>query len=106
MRANPPDFISQPVLSLSRSPCLVDGRLEPRHVDLRPFVLHGQRTRIVPGAFCRGGAAPGQPGGELEPGRRRQGLLGAAGLMAPMNVFVNRGQAGAIAGLDFRLGES
>ena len=50
---NPADFISQPVLALSRSPCLVDGRFEPRHVDLRPFVLHGQQTRIVPGAFCR-----------------------------------------------------
>ena len=50
---NPADFISQPVLSLSRSPCLVDGTFEPRHVDLRPFVLHGRETRIVPGAFCR-----------------------------------------------------
>ena len=38
---------------LSRAPCLIDGRFEPRHVDLRPFVLHGRRTRIVPGAFCR-----------------------------------------------------
>ena len=53
MRADPADFISQPVLALSRSPCLIDGRFEPRHVDLRPFVLHGRRTRIVPGAFCR-----------------------------------------------------
>ncbi len=53
LRADPADFISQPVLSLSRSPCLVDGRFEPRHVDLRPFVLHGRETRIVPGAFCR-----------------------------------------------------
>ena len=43
--ANPPDFISQPVLDLSRSPCLIDGRFEPRHVDLRPFVLHGRKTR-------------------------------------------------------------
>ena len=53
VRANPADFISQPVLALSRSPCLIDGRFEPRHVDLRPFVLHGSKTRIVPGAFCR-----------------------------------------------------
>ena len=53
LRAAPADFISQPVLSLSRAPCLVDGRLEPRHVDLRPFVLRGRETRIVPGAFCR-----------------------------------------------------
>ena len=53
LRAAPADFIAQPVLSLSRAPCLVDGRLEPRHVDLRPFVLRGRETRIVPGAFCR-----------------------------------------------------
>ena len=53
VRANPSDFISQPVLALSRAPCLVEGRAEPRHVDLRPFVLRGRRTRIVPGAFCR-----------------------------------------------------
>ena len=53
VRANPADFIAQPTLALSRAPCLIDGRFEPRHVDLRPFVLHGQETRIVPGAFCR-----------------------------------------------------
>ena len=53
VRANPADFISQPVLSLSRAPCVIDGRAEPRHVDLRPFVLNGRRIRIVPGAFCR-----------------------------------------------------
>ena len=53
LRADPAGFISQPVLPLSRAPCLVEGRLEPRHVDLRPFVLHGRETRIVPGAFCR-----------------------------------------------------
>ena len=53
VRADPANFIAQPTLALSRSPCWIDGRLEPRHVDLRPFVLHGQETRIVPGAFCR-----------------------------------------------------
>ena len=51
--ANPADFISQPTLSLSQSPCFIDGQFEPRHVDLRPFVLRGQATRIIPGAFCR-----------------------------------------------------
>ena len=53
VRADPSNFISQPTLALSRSPCLIEGRFEPRHVDLRPFVLHGQETRIVPGALCR-----------------------------------------------------
>ncbi len=53
LRADPKDFIAQPTLALSRSPCLVNGAFEPRHVDLRPFILHGKTTRIVPGAFCR-----------------------------------------------------
>ena len=53
LRSNPADFVSQPVLALSRAPCLIDGVLEPRHVDLRPFVLRGRTTRTVPGAFCR-----------------------------------------------------
>ena len=53
VRANPADFIAQPTLALSRAPCLIEGRFEPRHVDLRPFVLHGRQTRMVPGAFCR-----------------------------------------------------
>ena len=53
LRSEPAGFISQPVLSLSRSPCLIDGQFEPRHVDLRPFVLQGRENRLVPGAFCR-----------------------------------------------------
>ena len=53
LRADPAGFIAQPALALSRAPCLIEGRFEPRHVDLRPFVLHGRETRIVPGAFCR-----------------------------------------------------
>ena len=53
LRADPADFISQPVLALSRSPCFIEGNFEPRHVDLRPFVLHGRETRMVGGAFCR-----------------------------------------------------
>lgn len=53
LRANPADYIAQPTLQLSRSPCFVDGCVEPRHVDLRPFVLHGQQTRVIAGAFCR-----------------------------------------------------
>ncbi len=53
IRERPAEFISQPTMKLSRAPCLVDGSPEPRHVDLRPFILTGKRTRLVPGAFCR-----------------------------------------------------
>ena len=54
IRANPANYISQPVLALSRAACFVDGRLEPRHVDLRPFVLQGREGQhVVPGGLCR-----------------------------------------------------
>ncbi len=53
IKAKPADYIAQPTLAISRAPCLIDGNLESRHVDLRPFVLCGAKTRIVPGAFCR-----------------------------------------------------
>ena len=54
IRANPSNFISQPTLDLSRAPCYVDGRIEPRHVDLRPFVLQGRDHQdVVPGGLCR-----------------------------------------------------
>ena len=54
IRANPANYISQPVLALSRAGCFVDGRLEPRHVDLRPFVLQGRdEQHVVPGGLCR-----------------------------------------------------
>lgn len=54
LRADPANFISQPVLALSRAPCLMDGAIEPRHVDLRPFVLQGRdQQHVVPGGLCR-----------------------------------------------------
>ena len=53
LRANPAGYISQPVLELSCAPCVIDGRAQPRRVDLRPFVLTGRETRLVPGAFSR-----------------------------------------------------
>jgi uncharacterized circularly permuted ATP-grasp superfamily protein len=51
--ANPDNFIAQPTLSLSTCPTFVDGRLEPRHVDLRPYVLTGENTMVVPGGLTR-----------------------------------------------------
>ena len=54
IRSDPSNFISQPTLDLSRAPCFVDGRIEPRHVDLRPFVLQGRDGQdVVPGGLCR-----------------------------------------------------
>ena len=52
--ADPRNFIAQPTLALSRAACFIDERIEPRHVDLRPYVLYGDtRRRIVPGGLTR-----------------------------------------------------
>ena len=51
--ANPRDFIAQPTIQLSTHPTFVDGRLEGRHVDLRPFVLCGERVTVTPGGLTR-----------------------------------------------------
>ncbi len=51
--AHPTSFIAQPTLSLSTCPTLVDGGIAPRHVDLRPFVLTGESTTVVPGGLTR-----------------------------------------------------
>jgi uncharacterized circularly permuted ATP-grasp superfamily protein len=53
VRARPREFIAQPTISLSLHPTFVDGRLEGRHVDLRPFVLCGEKIVVVPGALTR-----------------------------------------------------
>jgi uncharacterized circularly permuted ATP-grasp superfamily protein len=51
--ANPRNYIAQPTLALSRAPCIIDNQIEPRHVDLRPFVLFGEQVTIVPGGLTR-----------------------------------------------------
>ncbi len=51
---NPRNFIAQPTIQLSTVPCLVDGQLDPRHVDLRPYALCGpDGIEIVPGGLTR-----------------------------------------------------
>jgi uncharacterized circularly permuted ATP-grasp superfamily protein len=51
--ADPRNFIAQPTLSLSCAPCFIDAGIEPRHVDLRPYVLYGDRVTVVPGGLTR-----------------------------------------------------
>ena len=50
---NPRNYIAQPTLDFSRAPCLFGGHLEPRHVDLRPYILFGDKVSIVPGGLTR-----------------------------------------------------
>jgi len=53
VKANPRNYIAQPVLALSRHPVFVDDHFEGRHIDLRPYVLYGDRVRVVPGGLTR-----------------------------------------------------
>lgn len=53
LRANPRNYIAQPVLNLSRVPTIVDDHLEGRHVDLRPYVLFGKEIFVLPGGLTR-----------------------------------------------------
>ena len=50
---DPANYISQPCISLSVSPTLIDGEVEPRHVDLRPFAITGESTWVLPGGLTR-----------------------------------------------------
>ena len=50
---DPANFIAQPTLTLSTSPTLCGESLVPRHVDLRPFVLSGDETSVIPGGLTR-----------------------------------------------------
>lgn len=54
IQANPRNFIAQPIIQLSTVPCLIDGELKLRHVDLRPYALCGPNgVKIVPGGLTR-----------------------------------------------------
>ncbi|MBS1814425.1 MAG: circularly permuted type 2 ATP-grasp protein [Acidobacteria bacterium] len=53
IESDPRNYIAQPTITFSRAPCLIGDSLEPRHVDLRPYVLYGDKVRIVPGGLTR-----------------------------------------------------
>jgi uncharacterized circularly permuted ATP-grasp superfamily protein len=53
VRHNPRNYIAQPVISLSTTPTLVEGGIEPRHLDLRPFILSGRRVQVTTGGLTR-----------------------------------------------------
>jgi len=53
VRARPREYIAQPLVTLSTAPTLVGVRPEPRHMDLRPFVLSGKDVTITTGGLTR-----------------------------------------------------
>jgi len=51
---NPRNYIAQPIVALSTVPCFIDGKVVPRHVDLRPYALCGPKgIQLVPGGLTR-----------------------------------------------------
>ncbi|WP_018934677.1 circularly permuted type 2 ATP-grasp protein [Thioalkalivibrio sp. ALJ24] len=53
IRRDPRNYIAQPTLDLSVSPTLCGAEVEPRHLDLRPFILQGVRTDVTAGGLTR-----------------------------------------------------
>lgn len=53
IKKNPRNYVAQPALQLSTAPTLCSGTLEPRHLDLRPFVLSGGSGYVTPGGLTR-----------------------------------------------------
>jgi uncharacterized circularly permuted ATP-grasp superfamily protein len=53
LKADPRNYIAQPTLALSTAPTLCGGTLEPRHLDLRPFILQGSNISVTAGGLTR-----------------------------------------------------
>ena len=53
LKADPANYISQPVINLSTAPTLCEDGVEARHVDLRPFAVTGASTWVLPGGLSR-----------------------------------------------------
>jgi len=53
VKKNPGNYIAQPLVELSSHPTYMSGRFEPRRIDLRPFILYGDKVRVLPGGLTR-----------------------------------------------------
>lgn len=53
IKENPRNYIAQPIITLSTAPTLCNNSIEPRHLDLRPFILQGERSFVTNGGLTR-----------------------------------------------------
>ena len=76
LRHNPRNYIAQPVVTLSTCPTWTDEGLAPRHVDLRPYIVSGTSTWVLPGGLTRTALVKGSLVVNSSQGGRQQGHLG------------------------------
>ena len=67
MQKAPGNYIAQPLIELSSHPTYVDGKFEPRRIDLRPFILYGETIRVLPGRPHARGPARRAPTSSTRP---------------------------------------
>ena len=53
IKKNPREYIAQPLETLSTAPTITEKNIEPRHLDLRPFVLSGKTSYVTTGGLTR-----------------------------------------------------
>ena len=53
LERNPENYVAQPTLALSTAPTVIEGNIEPRHLDLRPFILQGKKIWATNGGLTR-----------------------------------------------------
>ena len=59
VKADPRNYIAQPVVTLSACPTWTDDGTAPRHIDLRPYIVSGAGTWVLPGGLTRTALVPG-----------------------------------------------
>jgi uncharacterized circularly permuted ATP-grasp superfamily protein len=53
IKKDPRNYIAQPIVALSRAPSYCEDSIQGRHVDLRPYILYGEKVTIIPGGLTR-----------------------------------------------------
>jgi len=53
IKSDPRNFIAQPVIELSQHPSFIDNHFEGRRIDLRPYILCGEKVQVLPGGLTR-----------------------------------------------------
>jgi len=53
INADPRNFIAQPIVELSQHPSFIDDHFEGRRIDLRPYILYGEKVIVIPGGLTR-----------------------------------------------------